>query len=611
MVETNHQEVRKWVGYPSPKEGPSIPFIRTDDKNPAFRGWLLVVVGWIVSKIGFIQGPLWNNAKMNALRDIKGLDEYFERWDPTVIPLAIDSPSDAALDDSDIKSVPVIPGDSAERYRSVAEYHTLYRTGKLTPLAVAESLLPLIRRDINPPGAYSVAFTESNVEEILEAAKASTLRYQQGNPLSILDGVPTGIKDDSDVAGYRSHGGRKKNDSLFIAAKESTWIVQQWQNSGALIMGKLNMHELGSDTTNNNPNWGTPKNPHNYHYYPGGSSGGPAYAVSSGLIPFALGSDGGGSIRIPSSFCGLYGLKPSHSRVENTGSTVTVNGPLASTMADLEVAYRIMAKPNPSDPVAALFSPPESRRTARPKVIGIYKDWFDRAEPSVHDLCTKFVDHCEKSLGYTVVPITIPYCPEGQLAHAMTILTNMALRAKKFPFSASNWLKDATPSNKILLTMGAYTPARDYLLAQQLRNLLMQHLSFLFKKYPGLIIVTPTTPVPGWEIEHEGDLQHGAFDPNKSLRNMEYVWLANFTGVPGINCPVGYVDPKKGEGKIPVGIMGSAEWGGEEVLIEFGKEAEAWLGKENEGGGRKLPRGWVDVVKAAKEKLDGKLVEGN
>ncbi|KAM0310288.1 hypothetical protein ACHAO8_008237 [Botrytis cinerea] len=610
MVESN-QEPRKWVGYPSPKEGPNVPFIRTDDKNPAFRGWLLVVVGWLVSKIGFIQGPLWNNAKMNALRDIKGLDEYFERWDPTVIPLAIDSSSIAALDDSNIESVPVVPEDSAERYRSAAEYHTLYRTGKLTPLAVAESLLPLIRRDVSPPGAYSVAFTESNVEEILEAAKASTLRYQQGNPLSILDGVPTGIKDDSDVAGYRSHGGRKKNDSLFIAAKESTWIVQQWQKSGALIMGKLNMHELGSDTTNNNPNWGTPKNPHNYNYYPGGSSGGPAYAVSSGLIPFALGSDGGGSIRIPSSFCGLYGLKPSHSRVQNTGSTVTVNGPLASTMADLEVAYRIMAKPNPSDPVAALFSPPESLRAARPKVIGIYKDWFDRAEPSVHDLCTKFVDHCEKSLGYTVVPITIPYCPEGQLAHAMTILTNMASRAKNLPFSASNWLKDATPSNKILLTMGAYTPARDYLLAQQLRNLLMQHLSFLFKKYPGLIIVTPTTPIPGWEIEHEGDLQHGAFDPNKSLRNMEYVWLANFTGVPGINCPVGYVDSKKGEGKIPVGIMGSAEWGGEEVLIEFGKEAEVWLGRENEGGGRKLPRGWVDIVKAAKEKAEGKVVEGN
>jgi len=297
--------------------------------------------------------------------------------------------------------------------------------------------------------------------------------------------------------------------------------------------------------------------------------------------------------------------------VEDTGSTVTVNGPLAATMADLEIAYRVLAKPNSSDPIAALFTPPEPLHSARPKVIGIYKDWFDRAEPSVHALCTKFVDHCEKSLGYTVVPITIPYCPEGQLAHAMTIVAEMTSRAQAPPFSPSNYLSDLTPSNKILLSMGAYTPARDYLLAQQLRNLLMQHLSFLFKKYPGLIIVTPTTPIPGWEIEHEGDLEHGAFDANKSIRNMEYVWLANFTGLPGISCPVGYVDPKKGEGKVPVGIMGAGEWGGEETLIEFGKEAEAWLGKENAGGGRKLPKNWVDVVTVAKERVDGSVVEGS
>ncbi|KAA8574820.1 hypothetical protein EYC84_004067 [Monilinia fructicola] len=322
------QETQRWVGYPSPKEGPNVPFVRADDKNPAFRGWLLVVVGWLVSKIGFIQSPLWNNAKMNALRNIRELDEYYERYD-----------TERSSDDLDIKSDPVIPEESAGRY------------------PVAESLLPLIRRDISPPGDYSVAFTDSNAEEILEAAKASTLRYQQGNPLSILDGVPTGIKDDSDV---------------FPLA----------------------------------------------------------------LIPFALGSDGGGSIRIPSSFCGIYGLKPSHARVEDTGSTVTVNGPLASTMADLEVAYRVLAKPNPSDPIAALFTPPKPLQNPRPKVIGIYKDWFDRAEPSVHALCTKFVEHCEQTLGYTVIPITIPYCPEGQLAHAMTILAEMAARAKTRPILA-------------------------------------------------------------------------------------------------------------------------------------------------------------------------------
>ncbi|RAL61791.1 hypothetical protein DID88_002854 [Monilinia fructigena] len=547
------QEIQRWVGYPSPKEGPDVPFVRADDKNPAFRGWLFSVS----LKLDSSNRPYGTNVKMNALRNIRELDEYHERYD-SFLSQTIHRTTKSS-DDLDIKSDPVIPEESAGRYRSVAEYHALYRTGKLTPLAVAESLLPLIRRDTSPPGAYSVAFTDSDAEEILEAAKASTLRYQQGNPLR-----------------YRSHRGRKRNDSM----------------SGALIMGKLNMHELGADTTNNNTNWGTPKNPHNDYYYPGGSSGGPAYAVSSGLIPFALGSDGGGSIRIPSSFCGIYGLKPSHARVEDTGSTVTVNGPLASTMADLEVAYRILAKPNPSDPIASLFTPPEALRNPRPKVIGIYKD------------CIILVIRLFQSQFLTALKVNLPT--------PMTILAELAARAKTRPFSPSNWLQDVNPSNKILLTIGAYTPARDYLLAQQLRNLLMQHLSFLFKKHPGLIIVTPTSPIPGWEIVHEGRLAIWSFsNQNKSVRNMEYVWLANFTGLPAISCPVGYVDPKKGEGKIPVGIMGCGEWGGEETLIEFGKEVEAWLGRENEGGGRKLPKRWIDVVSVAKKSDDVKVVEGS
>ncbi|PQE16951.1 n-acylethanolamine amidohydrolase protein [Rutstroemia sp. NJR-2017a BBW] len=593
----------RFFGYPAPKEGPNVPLVRKEDKNPVFRGWLLVVCAWLVSHVEFVQFSLWKNARFNGLRGLSALDEYTPRWDPTVIPLP---QSDDASDPQkeEVQDVKVNLDDLPARYRTVAEYHALYRSGKLTPLAVAQSLLPLIRRDTTPAGPHSVAFTHSHPEEILEAARQSTLRYKAGKPLSILDGVPTGVKDDSNVKGYRSTKGRKRNDTLFQVAEESTWPVQKWQAAGVIIMGKLNMHEVGADTTNNNPNWGTPRNPHNSQYYPGGSSGGPAYAVSSGLIPFALGSDGGGSIRIPSSFCGIYGLKPSHNRTQDIGSTVTVNGPLGATMSDVEIAYRIMAQPNPSDPTCASFAPPRPLKSSRPKTLGIYKEWFDRAEPSVRTLCQKFVTYCETSLGYTIVPITIPYCPEAQTAHAMTILAEMATRARTEPSSTSNWLSGFNPANKVLLSVGAQTPTRDYILAQKLRHLIMQHLAFLFQKHPGLIIVTPTTPLPGWEIEHEGDLVHGVTDGNKSIRNMEYVWMANFTGLPGISCPVGYAEEKKGVGRVPVGIMGSAEWGGEEVLIEWGKEAEKWLGEEKEGGGRKIPGNWVDVFGLAGETME-------
>jgi Asp-tRNA(Asn)/Glu-tRNA(Gln) amidotransferase A subunit family amidase len=483
----------------------------------------------------------------------------------------------------------------------------MYLSGKVTPLDVVSSLLPLIQRDVSQ-ASHSIAFIDSHPEEILEAARASTLRYKEGKPLSIFDGVPTAIKDECNVAGYRTTGGRKRNDKLMPVAKESTWPVQKWEEAGGIILGKLNMHELGADTTNNNPNWGTPRNPHNDKYYTGGSSGGAAYVVSAGLVPVALGADGGGSIRIPSSFCGIYGLKPSHSRLEDTHSTVTVTGPLAATMADLEASYRLMATPNPSDPNCSLFSPPGVASPSRPKVIGIYKEWFDRADPAVLKLCNEAVDYYKTTLGYEVVSIEIPYAPEGQLAHAFTILAEMAIRARAHPCAKPHWLSGLNPANKILLAVGGQTPTRDYLLAQQLRNMLMQHLAFLYQKYPGLLIVTPTTPMAGWPIANEADLKYGVTDGNASIRNMEYVWLANFSGCPAISCPVGYAEPAKGNGKIPVGLMAMGEWGSEDSLIAWGKEAEQWL-HEVYPGGRQRPANWEDVMANAKGKVKEEKVE--
>lgn len=483
------------------------------------------------------------------------------------------------------------------RFHTVAEYHAKYLSGELTPLAVAESLLPLIRRDVKNASPHSTAFISTNVEQVLAAAKESTARYQAGTSLGLLDGVPTAMKDETDLVGYRTTSGRCTNDEIFKIAKESAGTVQKLQASGMVVLGKLNMHELGADTTNNNPNWGTPKNPYNEQYYTGGSSGGAAYVVGAGLMPIALGADGGGSIRIPASFCGVYGLKPSHGRLEDTGSTVTVSGPLAASMTDLEAAYRVLGQPDLEDPNCALFAPPRATglSASRPKVIGVYKDWFARADPSVRDACQATLNYFRDKLSYTIVDITIPYVPEGQTGHAFTILAEMAVRARSQVPNKKNWLSALNPANKVLLAVGSQTPAQDYILAQQLRNMQMQHLAFLYQKYPGLIIVTPTTPMPGWSIASAGDLKHGITDGNTSIRNMEYVWLANFCGNPAISCPVGYTKPTKGQGNIPIGLMGMGEWGSEDQLLAFGREAEIYLNEHYEGG-RQRPGAWVDVL---------------
>jgi Asp-tRNA(Asn)/Glu-tRNA(Gln) amidotransferase A subunit family amidase len=380
--------------------------------------------------------------------------------------------------------------------------------------------------------------------------------------------------------------------------------------------------ELPADTTNNNPNFGTPKNPHNPNYYTGGSSGGSAYAVGAGIVPIALGADGGGSIRIPSSFCGVWGLKPSHSRVSGfptagLATTVGVLGPIASSIDDLALAYRIMATPaSVSDdsksssfphPLIELNSvPPDSR--PKNKTIGIMRDWLDRAEPAVRAVFDRALDYYRTQKNYTVVDITIPYIPEGARAHVLTIMAEIASGL------SPSQIHKLTAPNKVLVSMGMHQiSSQEFLSAQRVRGLLMSHLGYLFQKYPGLLIFTPTSPIPGWKISGgDADLVRGVSDGKLSVRNMEYVWLANFTGCPAINCPAGYAEDNGH--RVPIGIMAMGEWGSEEDLIAFARDGEDILdlpenrGPATESGeqtnGLTIPRGvdslWEDVVGNAK-----------
>lgn len=272
----------------------------------------------------------------------------------------------------------------------------------------------------------------------------------------------------------------------------------------------------------------------------------------------------------------------------NAGKSVTVRGPLASNMIDLEISYRVLATPDPSTYPSSLFSPPRKSTGPRPKVLGIYKSWIDRADPPVQEAFHSAVQYLQNDLGYRIVDISIPLLTEGQLAHAMTIMAEGAAGHKQS-------LYDLTAPNRILMSVARQTPATDFLLAQRLRNLLMQHLAHLFQTHPGLVIVTPTTPNAGWPID-EAELPYGVTNGNMQIRNMEYVWLANFTGVPCIQFPVGYVQGVKGEGKVPIGLSGHGEWGSEDDLIEFGYDGEKWL-SEGYKGGRVMPGAWVDVLK--------------
>lgn len=275
-------------------------------------------------------------------------------------------------------------------------------------------------------------------------------------------------------------------------------------------------------------------------------------------------------------------------------------------MDDIEIAYRIMAAPDPAHPASSRFPPPLPPRTPRttPKVMGVFQPWMEDASVPVKRICDAALQVYEAA-GWTIIPISLPYAHLGQLGHTITILSEISASCPSLDLLSA--------PNKILLSVARQTPAPDFLLAQKVRAMLMQHLAHLWQEYPGMVIVSPTSPLPGWRIPDKNDLITGASDANISLRNMEYVWLANFTGCPALSVPVGMMEPRNARfpadptdseaeeplgGRVPIGLMGMAEWGAEDDLLEWGRAAENWAWNEHGGN---LQRGgiWVDVIKAA------------
>ncbi|KAL6917025.1 hypothetical protein FSST1_008520 [Fusarium sambucinum] len=599
-------EEPRFIDYPKPQQGPETIIQKRKLDNPVLSGSILVFVAFIINLIRFIRELVWQNAGFGSLRNIReSLEVYEARYDPAVIPLP-NTTTQADLESQQAVTPPesVIEEAPLEApYYSVTDYRKLYLSGKATPIDVTHALLPLIRRDTSPEGKHSTAWISTRVDLVLKAAEESTIRYREGRPLGPLDGVPAAIKDDFDMDGYEMTMGSNNNyaGKAVSTGSITNWCVRKLQDAGVIVLGKLNMHEFGMDTTGNNPNHGTPLNPFNSGYYSGGSSSGAGYAVGAGLIPIALGGDAGGSIRIPASYCSVFGLKPTHGRLSsfptpNLAPTCCVQGPIAADMHSLATVYDVIADPHPTSRFPRLYREP-SRPLA--KLLGIYQPWFDLASPGVQAITRRMIDKLCTEYNYEIVPITIPFTEEGQTAHAMTVLADAA---SLLPESANT-----TAANKLLLAMGRTTPAGDYVLAQKLRNLLMQHLAHLWQMHPGMIIITPTTACGGARIRRgASELNYGLSDGDLTIESMTYVWLANFCGMPSLSIPAGFVVPmgKKpaGEeadenttGKVPVGLMATGEWCSEKALLEFGAEAEA-VGSDK----RCRPPIWEDILSQAK-----------
>lgn len=522
-----------------------------DAHNPILRGIVLAVAARLVAALTFVQLFFWRLNKFDQLKYLPEVEGYSVRSDPTVIPVSHDEEETLSL-----KELPKPRGrkNPSQHYTS-ADYHEAYLSGDLTPLDVVEYLLPLIKRDGKQTNKYSVAYLDVQPEIVRAAARASTERYRAGNPLSALDGVPIAVKDEVNLAGHSRSLGSKID---FSAKRNVTdWCVQKWEEAGAVIVGKTNMHEVGMDTTTNNPTWGTPLNPHNEAYYTGGSSGGSGCTAAQGICPIALGVDGGGSIRIPSALCGLYGLKTGQNRVsvypaEHGANTVAVCGPMSPSIDDIAIAYRIMAQPCPEDSINSMFphtltkSAIEFKETSK-RYLGIDRGWVAKSDSEVVTMFNNAVKYYTETQGYEVVDISIPLQNENMMAFSLTIM------AEAMTDITPKNVKNLSYPNQILMHVSAtHGTAQDLMAANRLRARAMEHLAWLWQQYPDMIILTPTTPMAGSKIKKPSDITdgYGVSDSDMSLKSMEYTCFGNWVGAPALTCPMGYA-----EGNVPVGIM--------------------------------------------------------
>jgi Asp-tRNA(Asn)/Glu-tRNA(Gln) amidotransferase A subunit family amidase len=330
------------------------------------------------------------------------------------------------------------------------------------------------------------------------------------------------------------------------------------------------MHEIGINPNGSNAHWGSVRNPFNDACDTGGSSSGSAAAVAAGLVPAAIGADGGGSIRIPASLCGVVGLKPTYGRISEVGAaplcwSVAHLGPLAASVTDAALVYAAVAGPDPLDTNSRVQPPVTLAGWNRPDLrglrLGIYKDWFEHAAPEVISTCRALLEELHHA-GADICTITIPELDEMRIAHVITILSEMAVCMSNY----REQRKQHSASTRMSLAMGDAFTATDYLWAQRMRTRAMAHFAAAFQQVDA--IITPSTALAAQPIP-AGGLSDGWSDLSTDTELMRYAFPANFTGNPAISFPAGY--DSRG---LPISLQAIGRHWEEHLLLRVAFNAE-------------------------------------
>lgn len=436
-------------------------------------------------------------------------------------------------------STPLLQTEQIEsydvKYHQVRDFAEAYRTGRTTPSKVAKKALDAVK-DFEKRGLR--IFSSVLDGDVMKQAVESDERFRRKEALSLFDGVLVAFKDMMDVNGHTICDG--KHRSLCVKVFRDDPIVARFREAGAIIFGVTIMPEGGVTPLGYSAHFQGPHSPYSSQHYSGGSSSGSAVAVATGIVPVAVGFDGGGSIRIPACLSGIHGFGTGFGRVafnNRTSTTMIKSGPMTTSALDAAMAYEVMSQPLKGHFYSQLY---DGEHLGMPKPttagfrntadlsdirIGIFEDWFNDSDPEVRSACRRAVAVLV-GRGATVVNITIPHLQWLGLAHGIKISSEFALAFDKSYYK--NW-GDLETNTRITVGLGKSMTAVEVLAAEKLRGWAFDFMHLLFKEHSLSAIANPTVGILPPPLTDDAKL-YGESNSPLVLQMMKYINMGNFLG---------------------------------------------------------------------------------